>query len=496
MFFLDPAAVCCCAATCCCSVGGICAYRNRKSIPHPSECALIGKVYRICGCHDHSKFDMLVEVHEIHNLSQSGKYYVELHAGRFDVRTGVCSAKKGRVDIQERLSLHVRQVDSLVVVRVKKQGLVSAEDFGDASIAVKSELLDAGFPKRQPFLCQKDGKTTCKVVLSFHRLDTANVNLGDFQMSPLLYQALLQAQYEAEARGETLHVDVYNMTDAERLRFLSKVLEGPLKQMGSLGGSWKSFYFRAVERKNGKWEWQYWDSKDDCVSGVKKRGSYSFMAISLVLPDKHDRQCFYLRYHDTRGAHDLFFKRVDRDRNLWSDGLFEFIEKLREYLEKHPEAAMQGAVRHDSPRKEKKRGDDGGSRTPRHRDGSSRSPRKKDVASVEGDASRRSRSPRASEGRTNRSQVDTADLLEKRRVLSPRQTAAEEVLRPRVSVLKGRMIDGLMYDGSAHVADEAAQEQAGLSPGGMSRRRENSERQRFEQEEEEPLLHSGEQARP
>lgn len=84
-------------------------------------------------------------------------------------------------------------------------------------------------------------------------------------MSPLLHQALLHAQYEAEAKGETLNVDLLNMTDIERLRFLSKVLEGPLKQMSSIGGAWKNFYFRAVERKNGKWEWQYWDSKDDCM---------------------------------------------------------------------------------------------------------------------------------------------------------------------------------------------------------------------------------------
>ena len=68
------------------------------------------------------------------------------------------------------------------------------------------------------------------------------------------------------------------------------------------------------------------------------------MAISLVLPDKYDRHCFYLRYHDMMGVHDLFFKRVDRDRNLWSDGLFEFIEKLREYLEKHPEATTGGGA--------------------------------------------------------------------------------------------------------------------------------------------------------
>lgn len=441
-------------------------------------------MYRLCGCHDHDKFDALVEVHEIHNLTESGKFFVEVHAGRCEERTGVCSAKKGRVEIQERVSIHVRQADKILTVRVKKKGLTSTEDIGDAIIGVKSDLIDGAFPKRQAFLCQKDGKTTCKVVLSFHRLDAANLSLGDFQMTPLLHQALLHAQSEAEARGETLKVDILNMTEIERLRFLSQVLEGPLKQMSSIGGAWKSLYFRAAERRNGKWEWQYWSSKDDCMSGVKKRGAYSFMAISLVLPDKHDRHCFYIRYHDSGGVHDLFFKRVDRDRNLWSDGLFEFIEKLREYLEKHPEASMPGRGS-SSSRKEKKEGDVGGSRTPRKREGAALSPRKGESDGVDSDVARSRRSPRGTDRKalSHRSRVDAADLAEKRRVLSPRQTAADEMTRPRASVLKGRMVDGLMYDRpiEAEQAREAREEDEQPAGG----RTEDTD---YAHEEVEPLL--------
>ncbi|KYF42386.1 transmembrane protein [Toxoplasma gondii TgCatPRC2] len=484
MFVLDPAAICCCAVTCCCGVGSVCAYRKRQSIPHPSECALIGKMYRLCGCHDHDKFDVLIEIHEIHDLTQSGKFFVEVHAGRSEERTGVCSAKKGRVEIQERVNIHVRQADKTLTVRVKKQGLTSTEAIGDAVIGVKSELIDGAFPKRQSFFCQKDGKTACKIVLSFHRLDTGNVSLGDFQMSPLLHQALLIAQSEAEARGETLQVDILNMTEVERLRFLSKVLEGPLKQMSSIGGAWKNLYFRAAERRNGKWEWQYWSSKDDCMSGIKKRGAYSFMAISLVLPDKHDRHCFYIRYHDTGGVHDLFFKRVDRDRNLWSDGLFEFIEKLREYLEKHPEVAMSGRGGHSSRREKKKEGDVGGSRTPRKRDGKALTPRT-GASDDAGDDGIRGRSPHGSDRRalSHRSFVDPAELAEKRRVLSPRETAADEMTRPRASVLKGRMIEGLMYDRSLQPGEK--NEEASEAD---ERPRERTEGVEYEREEEQPLL--------
>lgn len=84
-------------------------------------------------------------------------------------------------------------------------------------------------------------------------------------MSPLIHQALLHAQYEAESRGEPLKIDINNMSDLQRLRFFSKVLEGPLKLMSSVGGSWIPLYFKATERRSGKWEWQYWNSKEECL---------------------------------------------------------------------------------------------------------------------------------------------------------------------------------------------------------------------------------------
>lgn len=183
------------------------------------------------------------------------------------------------------------------------------------------------------------------------------------------------------------------------------------------------------------------------------------MAISLVLPDKYDRHCFYLRYHDMMGVHDLFFKRVDRDRNLWSDGLFEFIEKLREYLEKHPEATTAGM-----PSSSRGAGDSG----EKHKSKSSRKddtttasgePGSSRVSTREGDGSRSPRGRSGEGGGRRGGKKDfhrhrsggggsTADLLgDKRRILSPRQTAADESVRPRASVLKGRMAQGVMYDG-------------------------------------------------
>ncbi|KAL8453247.1 hypothetical protein Emag_001979 [Eimeria magna] len=151
--------------------------------------------------------------------------------------------------------------------------------------------------------------------------------------SPLLQQAVLLAQQEAEAKKEPLNLDLASMGEKQRLVFFSKVLEGPLQRMAASGTAWTDLYFKAVETAKDKWEWCCWTSRQACYSDAPVVASYPFLAISLVLPDKSDKNVFYVRYHEKYKQHDLFFKRVDRSRDLWSDGLFEFIDKLRAYLD-------------------------------------------------------------------------------------------------------------------------------------------------------------------
>lgn len=165
-------------------------------------------------------------------------------------------------------------------------------------------------------------------------------------------------------------------------------------------------------------------------SGAKKKGGYSFLAISLVLPDKYDRNTFYVRYHNHQGVHDLFFRRVDRDRNLWSDGLYEFIEKLREYLEKSPGLPAAEAFLEKKRQQEEQASGKGG----KNRRSSSKDP---------------SKSPRG-ELTTSRSQ----DLSDIKRIASPRLTAATEQERPRVAELKRRMVDGLMMEAASDDSDD------------------------------------------
>ncbi|KAF8822487.1 hypothetical protein IE077_003673, partial [Cardiosporidium cionae] len=333
MIGVDLKLLACCTTIGCCAIGGYTAYKNRRRLPHPSEIEVIGKAFLLCGCHNHEKFDLLTEIHEIKQAPLSSKCLVEVVCGRFDAQTQPAKEKNGTCSVHERLSLHVRQCDNWLKISTYKKGIISNELLGMVNLEVVQDLIQQGFPKRRWYTLSKEGRSTLRIQVSFHKLDTDNVSLGELPLSPLVQQALLHAQYQAESEGKKVEIDIEEMGELEQLRFFSKVLEGPLQKMKFFGNQWENLYFKAVERSEEIWQWQYWNSKQSCQEGGKCVGVLPFLAISLVLPDQYDRACFYVKYHDVNGAHDMFLRRVDRDRNIWSEGLYEFIEKLRAFLD-------------------------------------------------------------------------------------------------------------------------------------------------------------------
>ncbi|KAL8428460.1 hypothetical protein Efla_003276 [Eimeria flavescens] len=246
------------------------------------------------------------------------------------VRTREIAVMGSGADVEERLFLKVRQVDNIILLKLVKTGALKAEVVADYRVRVKQDLIDRKFPKKEWITMNAvKGVSNVKALLSFHYMDPS---LPTAQ-SPLLQQAVLLAQQEADAKKEPLNLDLASMGEKQRLVFFSKVLEGPLQRMAASGTAWTDLYFKAVETAKDKWEWCCWTSRQACYNDAAMVASYPFLAISLVLPDKTDRNVFYVRYHDKTKQHDLFFKRVDRSRDLWSDGLFEFIDKLRAYLD-------------------------------------------------------------------------------------------------------------------------------------------------------------------
>eukprot|EP01068_Selenidium_serpulae_P015191 Selendium_serpulae@DN6184_c0_g2_i2.p1 len=135
----------------------------------------------------------------------------------------------------------------------------------------------ADFPLRKWYQLKLMGRNTQSLQLSFRKIPDMG---GD--VSPLMAQALIQAQYDAEAEGKHVDVNLMSMDEKERLKFFSRVLEGPLMRMTSVGG-WQENYFKAVEVRSNIWEWRYWKSKTSCTTGQSKAGSIPILSISVVL---------------------------------------------------------------------------------------------------------------------------------------------------------------------------------------------------------------------
>lgn len=317
----------------CCAMMGTAIYAMRKKIPHPSEFAIIGCCCLRGGCHQHEKFNLIVEVHEAANIPKGSPVYLYVECGRFDAQSAEnpVDSKTHEAGILERLNIHVRQMDNVLTVSLWRKGAITGTLLGELDIDVVKDIIEKNYPQLEWYHLKKDDKLTVKVKLSFHRLAT-DLKSG---ASPLVEYALIHATREAQAQGKpAASVNFDAMNDKEKLRFLSRVLEGPLRVMGGTG--WKEFYFKAVEGSRERWRWLYWQNKEAMLRGDKPKASIPLLAISLVLPDNHNRHQFYVKYYNKSGAVDIFFSRVDRDRNLWSDGLYEFLERLRAYLDANP----------------------------------------------------------------------------------------------------------------------------------------------------------------
>ena len=59
----------------------------------------------------------------------------------------------------------------------------------------------------------------------------------------------------------------------------------------------------------------------------------------MVIANIDTNDCFYLKYHSESGQMDLYFKRVDRHRDLWVACIYEFIKVVRMYFKSEFTAA-------------------------------------------------------------------------------------------------------------------------------------------------------------
>lgn len=72
--------------------------------------------------------------------------------------------------------------------------------------------------------------------------------------------------------------------------------------------------------------------KNLLISESPPLGIIPILAMTAVLRNDADasRHQFMLRYQSRTRVKDLYLQRVDRDRDLWVDGLYEFIQMVRD----------------------------------------------------------------------------------------------------------------------------------------------------------------------
>ncbi|GBE59275.1 hypothetical protein BOVATA_007680 [Babesia ovata] len=333
MFFIDPQTVGCCAVGCCGIAAASYVSNNLSKIPHPSECGCIGSLYRITGIHAHDPFDFILEIHEAVGGVDSGKYFFEVEAGRTKYRTQTLPSKDGQLQVHEKLKVHVRQCDDAIVVKLYRSHLLRSDQCGELKFSVEHDLMAPKPAKRRWFTMVHQNRTATRVKVSIYCMSD---EVASRDLSALTLQAIVESQQNGSNLEEELIEELEKMDDYAKLRFFSKVLSGPLKKMNTFGRKWTTFYFKPLEISTGNWEWCVWNSIDDYNAGSEAIESYPFLSMSLVVADPTNSACFYVKYHKDGNDFGILLKRIDRNRDVWSDSLYEFIEKTREVYFKIP----------------------------------------------------------------------------------------------------------------------------------------------------------------
>ncbi|UKK02238.2 hypothetical protein MACK_001594 [Theileria orientalis] len=328
MCIIDPASITLCASLSCAAIGTTYLISNIKKIPHPSECGCIGRFYRMTGAHSHDPLDLIFEFHEAVDYLENGKYFLEVTSGRFKYRTQPVNVRHG-----EKLNVHVRQCDDFVTIELHQKHIARSSEHGTLRISVLEEILSGRPPKKRKYtLIHKDQAST-KLTLSIYKMDS---NITAMNITPLTLQVLIQAQQEGNIMEEDMLNSLDEMEDTEKLKYFSKVITGPLKKMNTVKTGYTEYFFKPFEISPGCWDWCFWDSIEKYKAGARQDGNIGFLSISLVIPDTSNRKRFLMRYHTRNGPLQIFFKTVDRDRDIWIDGLKEFIQKATEVFHANP----------------------------------------------------------------------------------------------------------------------------------------------------------------
>ncbi|KAH0477959.1 MAG: uncharacterized protein KVP18_001269 [Porospora cf. gigantea A] len=298
-----------------------------RRIPHPAEYECIGRPLRMTGIHKHLPYDLIFEIAFVKlSAMKTADYYITIECGRFDVSTQVTTLDvDGKANFFERLTIRLRQMDDHVKLTLFRRGVMGLSNtlVGTMQFNWEPDLAPDAFPRDKSYHWTKDGKRSVDtVVMSLMKVSALNQKPAN---------AVDQlAVIEARKRGKDIS-SLDEVPPQERLQLYANCIEGPLEVLRPLKPP-KAFYFKAQRLKSGKYSWMMYADREAAEAKTQHLDQVPLLSISLVLADPANRHQFYVKYLTKDGVKELFLKRIDRDRDLWSEGLYGFIEKYREVL--------------------------------------------------------------------------------------------------------------------------------------------------------------------
>ncbi|GIX66060.1 uncharacterized protein BcabD6B2_54960 [Babesia caballi] len=331
--------------TCCRGVElCVCNHVGRMTaiLPTITEYEPIASFLFYTGVHRHRGFHLLIEVCALEGAFVRQKTVLELVVGGMTVpMTAVPTNPKGVIEsLGSRGLVYVTQREDQIQLLLYRKHLVTRRRLASLTFNVERDILGGDFPKSKWYTIRENGTALGRAKISFFKskpnvkfLYASAVEAQQSLVDCLVLQQALMCAQEYKDAGKTIRTDLSVdgiMLEHEKLFLFSFALEGPLIAKESYASEMR--YYKAV-LTDGAWKWCFWSSKVDCRSGRRPLGAVAILSISTVIRHPTDYSCFYVKYYTKDGAHDVIFKAVDRNRDVWADALFLFIEEARRYLE-------------------------------------------------------------------------------------------------------------------------------------------------------------------
>ena len=315
----------------------------------------VGRLFLKLGIDPYPEFSVLLTIHSAKDVNSSSKLYSVAYAKYESFKTRALSSGKW----EQSTRLIVPQGSEEISVYVYASKLLGSDEMiGSCSISIARCLMgnlasDFYGKKKQYKINQPDGGTAGQISLTFKKAN-------DSQQEELPLVAGLDADQRPALYGELMEVleegGPRNLKGAEKLRALSKVMQGKLQKIGKgLSGNTMNF-FAVLEMSNPdnsdseetvdkkKWFWAWWEDKKDFLKSSNEPDGYvPILAITSIHSDSSKPGEFVIKYVQKPGnkKSEIRYKCTDKDVEVWTDALELFREEARELKTAQKERAEE-----------------------------------------------------------------------------------------------------------------------------------------------------------